>query len=176
MPKHCQLESVLSYGSEGTVYSGSWCGKIAAIKVFSKNYIRRAENEMTLVSNLNHINVIKYFDLEHEQGCAYLAMEYVTGGNLYEFIQTKFTSPSYWTTACQILTDIAQGMVYLHDRNIIQGDLKSHNILLRDRDYQGVICDFGISRVHEDDHGIKRRNQTARGSFLFTFLTHSNSL
>ncbi|CAF4318618.1 unnamed protein product [Rotaria sordida] len=68
MPKKCQLGSVLSYGSEGTVYSGSWCDKSAAIKVFSKNYIHRAENEMKLITNFNHQNIIKYFDLEYEPG------------------------------------------------------------------------------------------------------------
>ncbi|CAF3851432.1 unnamed protein product [Rotaria sp. Silwood1] len=164
MSKKCQLESVLSYGSEGTVYSGSWCGKTVAIKVFLKHYVRRAENEMKLIKNLNHQNIIKYFDLEYEQGNAYLTMEYITGGNLYEFIQTKFTSFSYWTIIGQILIDIARGMVYLHDRNIVQGDLKSHNILLRDGIHQGVICDFGISKSLEDDIGIKKRNQTAKGT------------
>ncbi|CAF1340342.1 unnamed protein product [Rotaria sordida] len=164
MPKKCQLGSVLSYGSEGTVYSGSWCDKSAAIKVFSKNYIHRAENEMKLITNCNHQNIIKYFDLEYEQGNAYLSMEYITGGNLYEFIRTKFTSFSYWTIIDQILTDIARGMIYLHNHNIVQGDLKSHNILLRDDNHQGVICDFGISRSLENDIGIKKRNQTAKGT------------
>ncbi|CAF2710644.1 unnamed protein product [Rotaria sp. Silwood2] len=164
MPQRCQLGSILSYGSEGTVYSGSWCGKSAAIKVFSKHYACRAENEMKLVTGFNHINIIKYFDFEYEQANAYLTMEYITGGNLYEFIRTKFTSDSYWTIICQILSDIARGMVYLHDRNIVQGDLKSHNILLREEIHQGVICDFGISRSLENDSGIKKRNQTAKGT------------
>ena len=89
MPQNCQLISVLSYGSEGTVYAGSWNGRTAAIKVLLNQYARRAEIEMKLVKNLNHENIIKYFELEHENAIAYLAMEYVSGGNLYEFIQNK---------------------------------------------------------------------------------------
>ncbi|CAF3134777.1 unnamed protein product [Rotaria sp. Silwood2] len=71
---------------------------------------------MKLVTNFNHQNIIKYFDFEYEQGNAYLTMKYITGGN-------------------QILIDVARGMIYLNDRNIVQGDLKSHNILLRNENH-----------------------------------------
>lgn len=170
MSNKCQLGTILSYGSEGTVYSGSWSGKAAAIKVFQKNFANRAENEMKIVSSLNHINVIKYFDLEYNQGCACIAMEYITGGNLYEFIQRNFSSTSYWTMIGSILTDIARGMIYLHARNIVQGDLKSHNILLRKDTCEAVICDFGISRVLDHETGIKKRYQTAKGYLLSILL------
>jgi serine/threonine protein kinase len=166
MPKNCQLGPVLSYGSEGTVHSGTWQGIVAAIKVLSNQYARRVESEMKLVMSLNHINIIKYFDLEYEQGTAYLAMEFVIGGNLYEFIQRNFTSSSYWTTIDQILSDVAQGMKYLHDRRIIQGDLKSYNILLRNGTNHAVICDFGISRSLEGDNQEKKRGNIAKGNFI----------
>jgi serine/threonine protein kinase len=169
MPRNCQLGPVLSYGSEGTVHSGTWRGTPAAVKVLSNQYVRRAENEMKLVSNFNHANIIKYFDLEHEQATAYLVMEYITGGNLYEFIRSNFSSSTYWTITCQILADVARGMIYLHDRNVIQGDLKSHNILIRDGTHQAVICDFGISRSLEDDTQVKKRYNSAKG-ILAIFL------
>ncbi|CAF0980578.1 unnamed protein product [Didymodactylos carnosus] len=167
MPKNCQLGPVLSYGSEGTVHSGTWRGTPVAIKVFLNHYARRAETEMKLVSTLNHINIIKYFDLEHEQAIAYLVMEYITGGNLYAFIQNNFTSSTYWSIICQILADVARGMVYLHDRGVVQGDLKSHNILLRDGTLQAVICDFGISRCLRDDAQVKKRYGSAKGTVVY---------
>ena len=127
---------------------------------------------MKLVKNFNHKNIVKYFDLEHEHEMTFLTMEYVSGGNLYEFIQTKFTLACYWTIISQILTDVARAMVYLHNQKIVQGDLKSHNILLRYGTYQGVICDIGISRSVENVDESKKRNQTAKGilSFLFCAL------
>jgi serine/threonine protein kinase len=169
MPKNCQLGAVLSYGSEGIVHSGTWHGAIAAIKVFANQHARRVESEAKLVMNLDHIHIIKYFDLEYEQNLAYLAMEYITGGNLYEFIRTQFTSNSYWATVTQILIDVARGMAYLHDHHIVQGDLKSHNILLRDGNQQAVICDFGISRSLDNDNQTKKRPNTTKGKF------HSNT-
>ena len=147
MVKNCQLRTVISYGSEGTVYSGTWRGNPAAIKVSSNQYARRVENEWKLVQSFKHMNITKYYDLEYEQETAYLAMELITGGNLYEFIQSNFNSSSYWTIVDQILRDIAEGMMYLHNHRIIQGDLKSHNILLREQIHQAVICDFGISSL-----------------------------
>ncbi|CAF1409582.1 unnamed protein product [Rotaria sordida] len=164
MVKNCQLESVLSYGSEGTVYSGIWRRTRAAIKVLNNQYARRAENEVKLIKILDHSNIIKYYDLEYEQGTAYLVMEFITGGNLYEFIQTKFTSTSYWSTIEQILHDIARGMMYLHDHRIVQGDLKSHNILLREGTHQAVICDFGIARCLDNDNQEKKRTNTTKGT------------
>ena len=173
MPKNCQLGPVLSYGSEGTVCSGTWRSATAAIKVLTNQYARRVEAEAKLVMSCNHRNIIKYFDLEYEQETAYLAMEYISGGNLFDFIQSKFHSSSYWVTLDQILGDVAEGMIYLHDRHIIQGDLKSHNILLREGNHQAVICDFGISRSLDQDNQTKRRISTAKGSLIplnFHFL------
>ena len=166
MVKNCQLGPVLSYGSEGTVHSGIWRGHRAAIKVLINHYARRVENEMKLVKNLDHRNIIKYYELEYDQGTAYLSMEFITGGNLYQFIQMQVTSNSYWTAIDQILQDVARGMVYLHDRRIVQGDLKSHNILLRENTYQAVICDFGIARSLENDHQEKKRANTTKGKSM----------
>ena len=72
-----------------------------------------------------NLNDMKYFYLEYDQETAYLAMEYINGGNLYVFIQQNFTLSFCWDTIDQILKDIAQGMKYLHDHHIIQGDLKT---------------------------------------------------
>ena len=90
-------------------------------------------------------------------------MEFITGGDLYTFIKNNFNSSSYWTTVDQVLRDIAQGMVYLHDHRIVQGDLKSHNILLREGTHHAVICDFGISRCLDDDQQENKRLKTTKG-------------
>ena len=165
MPKQCLLGSVLSYGSEGTVHSGAWQDRIAAIKVLTNQYARRAENEAKLVMNLNHPNIIKYYGLEYEQKSAYLSMELITGGNLYDFIRGKFTSTDYWTVIEQVLKDVARGMAYLHAYQIVQGDLKSHNILLREETYQAVICDFGIAKSLNDEIPQERkRSNTTKGT------------
>ena len=166
MPQRCQLGPLLSYGSEGSVYSGKWRGTTAAIKVLINQYARRVEGEAKLVMSLDQANIIKYFDLEVEQGTAYLAMEFINGGNLFEFIRARFSSDAYWSTISLILSDVAQGMRYLHDRRIIQGDLKSHNILLRSGTQQAVICDFGISKSLDQESEVKRRVNTAKGECL----------
>ena len=77
-------------------------------------------------------------------------------------------------TSEQILKDIAQGMSYLHTCQIVQGDLKSHNILLRTNTNQAVICDFGIAKSMNDQiQQVKKRANTTKGiSFRnFLFLT-----
>ena len=166
MVKNCQLKTVMSYGSEGTVYSGTWRGNSAIFKVPSNQFTRRVENEWKLVRTFEHMNIIKYLDLEYDKGTAYLAMELITRDNLSEFIQNNFNSNSYWTTVDRILRDIADGMMYLHDHRIIQGDLKSHNILLREGSYQAIICDYGISKSLDTHNQEQRRMNTTEAKSL----------
>ncbi len=101
-----------------------------------------------------------------------LATEFITGGNLYEFIQKKFTSTSHWETINQILRDVARGMIYLHGHRIVQGDLKSHNILLREGTHQAIICDFGIARCLDNDNQEKKRSNTTKGKSSEAYLLY----
>jgi serine/threonine protein kinase len=60
-------------------------------------------------------------------------------------------------------------MVYLHDHRIVQGDLKSHNILLRKGTHQAIICDFGIARFLDNDNQEKKRANTAKGKSIESY-------
>lgn len=55
----------------------------------------------------------------------------------------------------QVAIDIARGLAYIHERNIVHGDLSSSNIMLRftpraESCFQAKVCDFGLSRFLED--------------------------
>lgn len=164
MPKNFDLGRLLSYGSEGVVHVGRWNERTVAIKVLSNRHAIRAEAEAKLVMSCDQLNIIKYFALENENGKAYLAMEFINGGNLYDFIRGDFNSGTYWKHIDKILCDTARGMKYLHDQRIVQGDLKSHNVLLREKTCEAVICDFGISRYVDSDQSSTKRAQSAKGN------------
>jgi serine/threonine protein kinase len=141
------LGEALGEGAAGTVYTGTWQGKQVAIKKLPGRHTRAVDQEMQLVSRLRHDNVVRYFSLEKDATAFYLVMELISGGTLFDYIPHEFEKPNYWIMTHKILQDIANGMNYLHGQNIVHGDLKSHNILLRENSYQAVICDFGLSKT-----------------------------
>ncbi|CAF1510581.1 unnamed protein product [Didymodactylos carnosus] len=147
------LGQVLGEGSAGIVYQGTWNNRVVAIKKFVGQHTRHAEQEMKLLRTLNHPNIIQCFDHQQDRTDTYLIMEFIEGGTLFEYIQRSYdemNTNSYWYKCKSIANDIAQGMNYLHERNVIHGDLKSHNILLQLNEEQAKICDFGLSKTMSD--------------------------
>lgn len=141
------LGEELGAGGAGTVYDGTWQGQKVAIKKLPGRFTRAADQEMQLISKLRHENVVRYYTVEKSNTAVFLVMELISGGTVFDFIQREFEKTNYWTISHRILQDIAIGMNYLHEQNIIHGDLKSHNILLRKNSNQAVICDFGLSKT-----------------------------
>ncbi|GIL88731.1 hypothetical protein Vretifemale_16581 [Volvox reticuliferus] len=85
----------------------------------------------------------------------YIIQEYCDGGTLKDALDgARFTDPdtgmAYKETAVRVAIEIALGMSYIHGRNIIHGDLKPANILLRSNGaspygYTAKIADFGLA-------------------------------
>ncbi|KAJ7311651.1 kinase-like protein, partial [Mycena albidolilacea] len=71
-------------------------------------------------------------------------MPYLAHGNASEFLQ-KYPEQS----PLPIATDAARGLLYLHSKDIVHGDLKAANILI-DNAGTAVLCDFGLSRIKAD--------------------------
>jgi len=154
------LGEALGEGAAGTVYAGTWQGRQVAIKKLPGRHTRAVDQEMQLVSGLRHDNIVRYFCIEKDTTAVYLVMELISGGTLFDYIQQEFEKSNYWIIMHKILQDIANGMNYLHEQNIVHGDLKSHNILLRENNHQAVICDFGLSKTLT----IAQSHKTKKGS------------
>lgn len=71
-------------------------------------------------------------------------MEYAPDGSLYDYLHTKGLGPPPLEQSIEWALQVARGMEYLHDCDIIHRDLKSPNILLSGKDMK--ICDFGTAR------------------------------
>lgn len=61
-------------------------------------------------------------------------------------VATKYLKDKPIETKLMIICDIANGIAYLHSKNIIHGDIKGNNILISDEG-RGLITDFGLARV-----------------------------
>ena len=78
-----------------------------------------------------------------------LIMELMPLGSLYNLIQSNPSQLQRGQVRVQIMIDVVKGLEYLHEKNIIHGDMKSPNILLCEEggSLKAKITDFGLSKI-----------------------------
>lgn len=121
--------------------------------------------EMSLLKELNHENIVRYYGLSSQGNFLNIFLEYVPGGSVQLMLQLygPFEEPLIRNFTRQVLV----GLSYLHGVDIIHRDIKGANILI---DIKGTakISDFGISKKvdqsQDDDSQKLARRASLQGS------------
>lgn len=131
-----------------SVFKAYWRGYqevcVKRIRVTSDN-IRLVKREVDILSKCIHPKVCQYLGAGVKGTYAYLLFEYMSNGNLAEYIAKR---PLNDQQKSGILQSILVGMSYLSSRTphkILHRDFKPSNILV-DRHGDVKICDFGVSK------------------------------
>jgi len=89
-------------------------------------------NEITLMRDFEHPNIIKFSDVFEDDKAVYIVMECCSGGELFDRIKAKPTSKYSEIDAAKVCGEILEGIKYLHDQKIAHCDLKPDNFLFID--------------------------------------------
>lgn len=122
----------------------------------ANDFVAMFLDEARLASRLSHPNVVQVLDLGFEEGCYFIAMEYLAGEDFSTVIRSAAKQRTFvpLNLALKVLADAAQGLHYAHDftdskgqpLNVVHRDVSPSNIFIT---YSGQVkmLDFGIAKA-----------------------------
>ena len=134
-----------------------------AIKVLSPSYVNHPEMvdhflwEAKIIELASHPNIVKVYQHGKWEGGLYIAMEFIRGVSLSQFIMQQSFSLK---RTLGIVLQIAYALLHLHTHGVIHRDLKPDNILIAE-DGEIKVIDFGIAQLHEDVTDIRKQHPGA---------------
>tara|TARA_B110001469_G_scaffold126966_1_gene146106 strand:- start:2240 stop:3160 length:921 start_codon:yes stop_codon:yes gene_type:complete len=153
-----KLSKKCGFGSFSSVYKVLYYDEIVSLKILNhKNKKKQIENEINILRNLKHKNIINYIHNFEYNKKRYIITEYADCGELFNLIgiSIKFTE-----NECKnYITGIIDGLKHMHDNKIIHRDIKLENILVKNEiDIESgllykvpKLCDFGFSIKQETE-------------------------
>ncbi|KAF9517267.1 hypothetical protein BS47DRAFT_1483463 [Hydnum rufescens UP504] len=144
-----QLGDLLGKGAFGQVYRAlNWTtGETVAVKQIQLANIPKAElgdimSEIDLLKNLNHVNIVKYKGFVKTREYLYIILEYCENGSLHNICKRFGKFPE--NLVAVYISQVLEGLVYLHDQGVIHRDIKGANILTN-KDGGVKLADFGVA-------------------------------
>ncbi|XP_009082129.1 PREDICTED: myosin light chain kinase family member 4 [Acanthisitta chloris] len=125
--------------------------KLAAKIIKAKGPKQKDEvkNEINVMNQLNHVNLIQLYDAFESKNDIVLVMEYVEGGELFDRIIDENYNLTEMDTI-SFIKQICKGIQYMHQMYILHLDLKPENILCVNREANQIkIIDFGLARRYK---------------------------
>lgn len=151
-----EIVDVIGTGGMGTVYRAfdPTLERMVALKIVHLDRVHdvapeqlreRFRNEARAVARLNYPAIVTIFDYDDQDPVgAYIAMEYVQGCALDEYVKQR--PELHLEDAISAMQQVLGGLAYAHGKDVVHRDVKPSNLLVT-RDGLVKITDFGIARI-----------------------------
>jgi len=148
---HYKILEKLGEGGMGVVYKAHdiRLNRTVALK-FLPERINKDETakarfllEAQAAAGLNHPGICTIYGIEEHEGSLSIAMEYVDGGTLRDFISAR---KSTIANTIQTAIQIGEALAEAHSKGIVHRDIKSDNIMLTSKGHAKVM-DFGLAKL-----------------------------
>jgi tetratricopeptide (TPR) repeat protein/predicted Ser/Thr protein kinase len=147
------IERVLGAGGAGMVYlaGDTLLGRMVALKLFRAvaSHPLWVEREAQALARLRHPNVVAIYDVGAHQDQLYLAMEFVDGGTLRQWLEGSRSVAQ----VIDVVSAAGRGLAAAHAAGLVHRDFKIDNVLVA-RDGRVLVTDFGLAMPLEASHGM----------------------
>ena len=106
--------------------------------------LRDFEREATRLAICTHPHIVQIENVFFEGELPCIAMEYVEGEDLKQRVKERGVLPE--SEALLYMRQIGEALMVVHSKGLLHRDLKPHNIVVRSRQREAVLLDFGIAR------------------------------
>lgn len=155
---HYTLVEKLGQGSYATVYKAHHKsqGGTFAVKVISREKIKSTrlqanlEQEIRIMKEVTHENVVRLYETFTSKNNIYLVLEFCGGGDLQHFVRKQRRLKE--DVAKNFFIQIVRGLKFLHSKNVIHRDIKPQNLLLSEYSPNATIkfADFGFAKYLQE--------------------------
>jgi serine/threonine protein kinase len=154
-----EILSLLGQGGMGKVYKAfdPHLERAVALKVLTPDdSVNAASNqkallkEAQLAAKLRHANVVQVYEVVQDGSPPYIAMEYVEGCSLAQYLKEQRPTPQW---SLEIIRKVAIAIHHAHHEGIIHRDLKPANIMLCEQN-EPKVTDFGLAKMLNTDTSI----------------------
>jgi serine/threonine protein kinase len=165
-----EVLSHIATGGMGAVYRArdTELGREVALKVLppdlasNPGLLERFRREARSAAKLCHENIVTLFEFGEVGGTNFLALEYVDGIDLHDYINRKTKLDP--EEAREILLQAARALEHAHQQGIVHRDIKPSNFLLTRKENGRVLVkmtDMGLAReANDDEHRVTRSGTT----------------
>lgn len=119
-----------------------------------KDHLDAIQEEVNILTKLDHPNIVKYYETYVDEKYIYLVMEYIGGGELFEKIAQQKNQVFSEEMAAIYMRKLFGALHHMHSQKVVHRDIKPENIMIASNGEVKLI-DFGLSKRQEGNKKLK---------------------